>query len=380
MGLSFLAVVWLSSLRLRNIRLTFELLLIALCLTTAINMALYWMPWYIESSIRLTLACIGSLGALRATGSTWQTPAPAMSTPLLDYFRMPFAKSLDSSTRPSSHILSLVVTPLAVLLLFVVNRGINGNTTTFVGGLYTPEMIAGLLCAPSAAVLLFARNNRNFISIVCRLYLPMLALALFAIVPFITGDLKILIMHIGIDIFCLIYSLLLFAILLTTTSHTPSLSISSATLLLIVLGSVALLTFRGIEAGFLGSYQPQVCIALFTCVVALMLIAPDTQIWQTLMKHTTLENNLSALSLQERCVALAKANKFTERETEIIPLLGRGYSASYVAEALVVAESTIRSHRSNIYRKLNISSREELLKLLDDPAIDNALENNWESC
>lgn len=47
-------------------------------------------------------------------------------------------------------------------------------------------------------------------------------------------------------------------------------------------------------------------------------------------------------------------------------LLGRGHTSSFVADELTVAESTVRSHRKNIYRKLEVSSREELFKLLDD--------------
>ena len=56
----------------------------------------------------------------------------------------------------------------------------------------------------------------------------------------------------------------------------------------------------------------------------------------------------------------------TAREAEILLLLGRGHTSSFVADELTVAESTVRSHRKNIYRKLGVSSREELFKLLDD--------------
>ncbi|NTW29457.1 MAG: helix-turn-helix transcriptional regulator [Coriobacteriia bacterium] len=382
-GLSLLIMTWLWHLRLRNIRLTFALLLIALCLTAALNMALHWVPWQIESGVRLALACVGSLGALHATRSpryVQEAIAADNGTnskwwEIFGHLNLPFAKDSDDFTPPYARVLFFVVTPLVVLLLFVVNRGVDSGATTLLGGLYTPEMIAGLLCAPSAAILLLVYSDQGLVSTICRLYLPMLALALFAIVPFATSDAKMLIMHIGIDVFCSIYALLLSAMLLAVANRMRSLLLPSAALLLIALSLVALLAFRGTEAGFLGSYRPQVGIALFACAVGLLLLTPGSRIWRMLIEGAADESEKIAPSLQARCAVLAKAYHLTEREAEIIPLLGRGYGASHVAEILVVAESTIRSHRGNIYRKLNINSREALLDLLDSPAIDSDPDN-----
>ena len=40
-------------------------------------------------------------------------------------------------------------------------------------------------------------------------------------------------------------------------------------------------------------------------------------------------------------------------------------TAARAAQELVVAESTIRTHRKNIYQKMGISSREELMDLIE---------------
>lgn len=37
----------------------------------------------------------------------------------------------------------------------------------------------------------------------------------------------------------------------------------------------------------------------------------------------------------------------------------------FVANTLVISESTVRTHVKSIYRKLGVSSREDLLQLID---------------
>ena len=44
--------------------------------------------------------------------------------------------------------------------------------------------------------------------------------------------------------------------------------------------------------------------------------------------------------------------------------LGRGHSYAYIANALTVSENTVRTHVRNIYRKLGVTSREELLAVV----------------
>jgi two-component system, NarL family, response regulator NreC len=50
------------------------------------------------------------------------------------------------------------------------------------------------------------------------------------------------------------------------------------------------------------------------------------------------------------------------REKEILALLAEGYSSKEIAERLVVSASTIHSHRTNLMKKLNLSTRFELIQ------------------
>lgn len=55
----------------------------------------------------------------------------------------------------------------------------------------------------------------------------------------------------------------------------------------------------------------------------------------------------------------------TPRETEVLTLLGRGRSLPYIADTLFVTTGTVKTHVKHIYRKCNVSSRQELLDLLE---------------
>lgn len=71
-----------------------------------------------------------------------------------------------------------------------------------------------------------------------------------------------------------------------------------------------------------------------------------------------------AQAVTERCRAVAASYGLTERETEVLELLCRGRGKAYIAEALSVSENTVRHHCKNIYSKLQVHSREELMDLI----------------
>lgn len=56
----------------------------------------------------------------------------------------------------------------------------------------------------------------------------------------------------------------------------------------------------------------------------------------------------------------------TEREIDVLELLSKGNSVKRIAELLVVSESTVKFHRTNIYRKLGVNSKQALIDLFND--------------
>ena len=59
--------------------------------------------------------------------------------------------------------------------------------------------------------------------------------------------------------------------------------------------------------------------------------------------------------------AIAGGQLLTRREAEVLPLLQQGRTNREIALALHVGVETVRTHARNIYRKLGVSSRSELV-------------------
>ena len=71
-------------------------------------------------------------------------------------------------------------------------------------------------------------------------------------------------------------------------------------------------------------------------------------------------------TLEARCAEVAAARGLSPREAEVLVFLARGFTPAYIAKSLVLSVSTVRTHVRNIYRKLNVNKREELIHLIDE--------------
>jgi DNA-binding NarL/FixJ family response regulator len=58
---------------------------------------------------------------------------------------------------------------------------------------------------------------------------------------------------------------------------------------------------------------------------------------------------------------------FSHRERQVLALVSRGLTNSEIAERLLLAQSTVKSHLSSAFAKLGIRSRKEVSALLLDP-------------
>lgn len=65
---------------------------------------------------------------------------------------------------------------------------------------------------------------------------------------------------------------------------------------------------------------------------------------------------------RSREVPGASQASLTAREKEILRLLAQGFSNSEIAAHLSVSTSTVHTHRTNLMRKLNLTSRRELFE------------------
>jgi len=63
----------------------------------------------------------------------------------------------------------------------------------------------------------------------------------------------------------------------------------------------------------------------------------------------------------------------TDREREILELLAQGHALAIIAEHLFLSLETIRSHKKNIYRKLDINNGIQLGMWIEKHLIVNQL-------
>lgn len=68
---------------------------------------------------------------------------------------------------------------------------------------------------------------------------------------------------------------------------------------------------------------------------------------------------------EERLDRIAEEYGLTRREREIADYVFRGYSAKRIAELQYLSLNTVQSHTRNLYRKIDIHSRQELIDLVD---------------
>ena len=68
-------------------------------------------------------------------------------------------------------------------------------------------------------------------------------------------------------------------------------------------------------------------------------------------------------SIDDACEEAAATYGLTDRELEVMRLICKGRSKRYIAEQLVLSENTVKFHAKQLYEKLGVHSRQELMSL-----------------
>lgn len=96
---------------------------------------------------------------------------------------------------------------------------------------------------------------------------------------------------------------------------------------------------------------------LFSHHIFLMNLAPYRK-----NKETT-EDHLDVIV--NPLVALQESYKLTDREMEVVQLLHQGYTYKAISDTLFISENTTKYHAKNIYQKMHVNNKMELIKLIN---------------
>lgn len=116
----------------------------------------------------------------------------------------------------------------------------------------------------------------------------------------------------------------------------------------------ALLTSVGLAAYFVGGTTGQ------------REPAEDSTVPEGVGAHVLSEE---ASDFERRCARLAERAGLTEREGEMLLMLARGHSLKRASEVLSVSEGTAKYYRHNLYVKVGVSSRRELIDAIAGEAL-----------
>lgn len=118
--------------------------------------------------------------------------------------------------------------------------------------------------------------------------------------------------------------------------------------------------------GVVGTHGRTLCLVMFAVYLALMAVSfalDSREEKAALVVERPADDTRSYI--HRRCDEIAEAAGLSPRECDVLYYLGRGYNHTYIAKKLYISENTVRTHVRHIYGKLEISSREELIDLVD---------------
>ena len=120
------------------------------------------------------------------------------------------------------------------------------------------------------------------------------------------------------------------------------------------------------ELALIGTDRHIICLVILTVYLALIAVsfAPGNKS----QRERRTEPRASADSrtyIHRGCDALATERGLSPREREVLYNLGCGYHHGYMTEKPYISENTVHTHVRHIYGKLDVSSREKLLALIE---------------
>jgi DNA-binding CsgD family transcriptional regulator len=258
---------------------------------------------------------------------------------------------------------SVVGVPFVGFLLFALTMAVRKVLVLdfiFAEGLGT--VAEGLIVAP----LCFTRLEKPLMPFVYQVFLPVVAATLILVNSLPGEGVGAVPQALGLYVFFGIIGILAL-VLFTATAGAREFSVPlrfgfalSAFCVVSLIG----LAFRDIP--LIGEGFDLLLLSLSTLYLVYLMLSPGLRAWRSM--YAPAEGDAASpawANFVPRLEQLAALHGLSQRESEIMAYIGRGYSPAFIAKKLFLSDSTVRSHVKNIYRKLEVSSREELFWLID---------------
>lgn len=270
---------------------------------------------------------------------------------------------------------AMLVSSLLGVFLFGLISNSDGNPGPF--DLGSNALFGMLIMSVVLLPVVYTLRKRNLVPIFYWLVFPLIAGGLLVLDTFPENTSFAFTGSTGVYFFCTVvflFSLALLVMLVQNSEGSPYLPIILAEITL----AVACLCGVAV-ANIFPDQDVRGPIVLITATVYFIyvLLTPILLFWQShksvqaaIVETSATELNpqqpeTSELPYEDRINAIAATFALSKREHEILELVGKGYNSPYIAAALVISENTTRTHLKNIYRKLGVGSRMEVVDLVN---------------
>lgn len=106
-------------------------------------------------------------------------------------------------------------------------------------------------------------------------------------------------------------------------------------------------------------------VALFATVAATTRTLPGEPVTDVSSDAAELKHlGSSVAAFDSQCETIAAETGLSQREADVFKLLARGYTSSRIQKKLYIAAGTVSYHSHNIYSKLGVHSKQELIDLI----------------
>jgi DNA-binding CsgD family transcriptional regulator len=258
---------------------------------------------------------------------------------------------------------SVILSPFIGFLLFALTMAVR---KVLVFDVLYAEGMGTILAAVIVLPLCFLRSEKPLLPFVYHVFLPIFAGLLIILNSFPLGGLMQTVGQTGVYVFFGVIGLLALASFLAAANAREFPVSLIFGLALASFSAVSLIGLRFRDIAFISDDFETPLLVLSMLYFVYLLLSPGLKAWRSMFVPSKAPTSHAPMDgLETRCEELAQAGSLSKRESEIMLFMGRGYSPAFIAKKLFLSDSTVRSHVKNIYRKLNVNSREDLLQLID---------------